>query len=217
MRQGAPERKVPMPEVIYEFKQRAFLKDTRTFTVYDDDTICASYRELWNRYEYSRPLREFDHVPRNHVYFDTSKLVGALLTAAFAILLFVLGHGLDRQEGGKITCYFLSALSAFSTIIFLVALRRYSHRILTFVSESSNNLFDNVVLLWQLPSPESFEEFVEFLKTQIAQARARSSQSGPQSIAQQLQDLARLKEEGHLTLYEFEKAKALIIDGREKP
>ncbi|MCC6488676.1 MAG: hypothetical protein IT364_14355 [Candidatus Hydrogenedentes bacterium] len=206
-----------MPEVICEFKQKSFLKGTRTFTVYEDDTIRASYRELWNRYEHCRPLREFDHVPRTHVYFDTSKLIGAFLTAALTILFFVLGHGLDNQEGGKITCYFLSALSAFSTVIFLVALRRYSHRILTFVSESSNNLYDNIVLLWKLPSPESFEEFVEFLKARIAQARQRSPHSGPQSVAQQLQDLARLKEEGHLTLYEFEKAKALIIDGREKP
>lgn len=206
-----------MPEVVYKFKQKSFLKDTRTFTVYDDDTIRASYSDFGRVYEYCRLLADFEPAPQTRIYHNSRTRARTVIVSALTVGFLVLGLNADTPGDTEFILYGLAVVFALCTFLSLITLRRENKRVLLFVAKSGDNLFDNIALLWQLPSPESFEEFVKFLKTRIAQARARSPQSGPQSIAQQLQELARLKEEGHLTLYEFEKAKALLIDGREKP
>jgi hypothetical protein len=202
-----------MPEIVFEFKQKSFLKGSRTFTVFDDDTIRGVYRDFWSIYEYCRPLADFDPVPRVNFYFDMPMLIGAVLTGISAIALFVLGLYVNPLDGAHVASYGFSAFFAFCAALCLISLRRKNQRILVFISESASQMFDHIVLYHRRPSVESFDEFVKFLRTRISQAKINSPKSRGQDVARQLHDLVRMKEEGHLTLYEFEKAKARVLNG----
>lgn len=205
-----------MPEPVFEFKQSAFLKGNRIFIVYDDDTIRGVYREGWCVFECCRSLADFEPSPRVHFFFDIPIFVIAVLAGIVAVGLGYVGSIANPHEGAHLVWYTIAGLLGACSALCFIVLRKKNQRVLVFPHESGNNLFDQIVLFWQKPSKGQFDEFVEILKTRITQAKLKRLEAQGQNVAQQLDNLVRMKEDGHLTLYEFEKAKFRIIGKEEK-
>jgi len=193
-----------------ELTQKAFMKGKRIFTLPGDGTVHCDFRYGRSAYQFTVELSKLDETPRQDRFFATSMLVGAIILGVPSIGCLVgailSGGSSDARIIFSVFCVLLSPFMLMCILGFL----KQSYRLLVFANSVSQQ--DSVVLFQGKPDPAQCEQFVSALRNGIAGAHAEAPQLGA-SIAAEIRELMKLKDEGALSEVEFQSAKTRVING----
>jgi hypothetical protein len=193
-----------------ELTQKAFMKGKRIFTLPGDGTVHCDFRYGRSAYQFSVDLSKLDETPRQDRFFATSMLVGTSILGIPSIGCLIGAILSDGSSDARIIfSVFCVLLSPFMLICILGFLKQ-SYRLLVFANPVNQQ--DSVVLFQGKPDPVQFEQFVSALRGGIATAHADAPKLGA-SIAAEVRELMKLREEGVLSDEEFQKAKTRVING----
>lgn len=188
--------------------QKKFLKGWRTFELVDDSTLRLEWKLGRQLQERSIDLTGFESNPIHDRHSDIIALIVGILFALPAVFLFASLFWVDQ---GAIIAIFVFAFALAGISGF--AIRQYSMRtydVITFAHAYTGETFSFFV---DEPNPTEFKEFVEELKKRIQKLQHTSvpPPRAPQSFSQELQSLAKLRDDGVLSEDEFNIAKKRIL------
>ena len=190
--------------------QKAFMKGKRTFTLPGDGTVHCTYGYGRSAYQFTVNLGKLDASPREDRFFATSMLVGAIILGIPSIGCLIGAILSDCSSDARIMfSVFCVLLSPFMLMCVLGFLKQ-SYRLLVFANPI--NPQDSVVLFQGNPDPVQFEQFVSTLRSGIAAAHEEVPQLGA-SLAAEIRELMKLRDEGVLSEAEFQSAKKQVING----
>ena len=190
--------------------QKAFMKGRRTFTLPGDGTVQCDYRHGRRLYEFKVELSRLDENPRQDRFFATSMLVGAIILAVPSLGAIAGVLLSDASSDARFMFTILSVLISPFMLMCIMGIFKQSYRLLVFTNPGSSR--DSVVLFQDKPDAMQFEGFVSALRSAIAAAHTDVPKIGT-SIAAEVRELMKLREEGVVSEEEFERAKARVING----
>jgi len=193
-----------------EILQKAFMKGSRRFALPGDGTIQCEYRHGRSFYRFAVKLGGLDPNSRQDRFFATGMLVGSVILGTPAVGMLI-GAMLSKpaSDARIVFAVFCVLLSLFA-LMCILGLLKQSYRLLVFPNPTNAN--DSIVLFVDSPDKEQFNRFVADLNRQIMQARESPVGIGG-SLATEIRELLKLKDEGVLTESEFQKAKTKLIEG----
>ena len=188
---------------IARLDQSTWVKGKRCFTLQDDGILRISSAEIGRHQEFTVEVGHLNPEPMRDKRKATSMIVGMSIFGLLAggVVMATLAtrawHGL--------------ALAGASLLPFLLCLYSYlkqSYDVLVFQGAFTGG---RIVFLNNVPSAQAFTGFIDRLRSEITTQRGKFP-SLPKSLSQELEALAKLRENGVLNEAEFTTAKQNLIN-----
>ncbi|MGD0650829.1 MAG: hypothetical protein ABSA97_06780 [Verrucomicrobiia bacterium] len=193
---------------ITQLDQSTWLKGKRCFTLQDDGVLRVSHTEAGRHQEFSVEVVQLNPEPIRDKRKATSMIVGMAVFGLLAGGLIFASLGPGHSHGAELPGL---AVAAFFLLPFLLCLYQYlkqSYDVLVFQSPYTGG---RIAFLNNVPSEETFAGFINRLRSEIRTHRDKLP-SLPKSLSQELEALAKLRENGALSEAEFTTAKQNLIN-----
>ncbi len=199
------------PSIIGTLEQRPRGKGKHRFELFDDGRVLVRFKRGLEQHETSIELARLERHPQRHqerqgCAFTVFVVFALALVGALAGVVFT-----SWDSGGRLA--FMVAFVPLAIIAWAGwrEFVRNSYDILLFVDPITGR---NLVLHQGLPDQARFEEFVAKLQKEVAKHSAVTGAGAPRGTADQIRELAKLKDEGILTEEEFKTGKQKILEGQ---
>ena len=187
---------------IAQLKQNTFLKGKNSYTLRDDGILCVSCSRDGRRQEFQVEVRQLDSEPIRDKRTVVSMIVG--------MSIFGLAAGGIAIAAIATAAWAALILAAFFLLPFLMCLHAYEKQSYNVVIFRNPCTGGQIAFLNNVPSVKEFDEFIKCLRAEIKAQQGKSA-TIPKSLSQELESLARLRENGVLTDAEFTTAKQNLI------
>jgi hypothetical protein len=189
-------------------KQQQFFKGTREFEFVGDDAVSVRIYERGAINEYIVKTATLDSHP-NHLKGQSRSLPAYVLFEVFMILV---GLGASQQPGinwwmGRLFLFVLFVVVP--TLIFLPKILREAYDITVF-----NNRFNGAIALafyHNKPNLDEFKKFTDELVKRIHKTALEIPAQGEISIAKQIEEFAKLRDNKVIGEEEFQKIKEKLL------
>lgn len=195
-----------MPEPTNNLRQRMFLRGEQRLSILPDAQLEVSFHRLLLHRQFKIPLWQIDPEPERVRHRPLGALVAGIVFGVVFIGMMVWWIA-DRTSLPGVS--FFAGLFLLMAAVCLWKFKADSVNVLAFHLRQGGQFY----LWFENPNAKAFEEFCSTLKKKAEEPwRHRPAQSGSTSLAAEISDLKQLVETGVLSLAEFEKAKAKLID-----
>jgi hypothetical protein len=191
-----------------EISQRLFLRGKRRLRLTTDDVLSVTVSQTGHFNEFSVPVGSLSESP-SRVKQPATKFLGGVLVFGLITLTSLLVAVFTSNVETRVSCGVLSVLFLMPTALAVSRMLRGTYDLLVFHNRFNGQPVFN--LFHDCPTAEACQSFVSELVKRIKLKALDVPMADPNSIPNQLQGFARLRDQAILSEEEFQSIKSRLL------